>query len=116
MKKIILLALIAVLTMTGSVLAETVFDKDGIDTKITGTSILNDFKTSNNVTLIALSGAGSYAAVSSHLNGDRVFGSSSGDSILYRSVVGKDAGAKYTTAPSVSDSAEFADDTEWTAL
>jgi hypothetical protein len=72
------------------------------------TGIINQFRTSTNVTLIALGTTSTYAAVAGHLNGTREFGSSSGDSKLYWQ--SKEVGAVTQTAPTESDSSAFVGD------
>ncbi len=114
MKKLVLLIVVGVFLCTStSVLAAVTFDDEGPSVDTLG-GVMADFKTSTNVSLIALSGVASYSAFSSHLQGTRVFGSSSQDSKLYTLQTGKDAGTEYTEVPTNSDSSEF--DTGWDAL
>nr|WP_320050589.1 hypothetical protein [uncultured Desulfuromonas sp.] len=112
MKKLVfLVVLCAALTMTTSAFASLEFDEAG---NSSATGVMADYKTSKNVTLVCASAAASYAAVSSHLNGTKVFGSSSGDSVIYTKNGGKTAGEDYTTAPTASDSSEFT--SGWSSL
>lgn len=103
MKKLIFFMTLGLIACAGSAFASANFTA----TAGAGTGILNQFRTSNNVTLVLSSGAATYAAVSSHKLGDRVFGSSSGDSKIYKLDAGKTDGTDYTTAPSASDSSTF---------
>jgi hypothetical protein len=104
-----------VFCLASSSLAAITFTDEGAQSaSFDASSVLNDYKTSTNVTLIGVGTSATYAAVSSHLQGTRVFGSSSQDSIIYTLDAGKDAGTAYTTAPTNSDSSEFA--SGWTSL
>jgi hypothetical protein len=105
----IVLALFMVLVSAASVFASETFTDEG-NANVTG--VMADYKASNNVTILCTSAASSYAAFSGHLNGERQYGSSSGDSGLYWS--DKTEGTAITTAPTASDSSEF--DSGWTAL
>ena len=102
-----------VLALASTVLAaETFTDAGPTSTDLTG--VVKDYKTSKNVSLVAVAVPASYSAVSSHVNGTKVFGSSSGDAIIYYLDAGKAAGTAYTTAPTNSDSSEFT--SGWTKL
>ena len=106
MKKLVILLTICVMLISAStVLAETFTDAGPTSTDLTG--VVKDYKTSKAVTLIAVASTASYSAVSSHLSGTKVYGSSSGDAIIYTLTAGKSAGTAYTTAPTKSDSSEF---------
>lgn len=108
-KTSIILAVFMVLISAASVFASETFTDEG-NASVSG--VMADYKTSNNVTILCTSGASSYAAFSGHLNGDRQYGSSSGDSGLFWSA--KTEGTAITTAPTASDSSEF--ESGWTAL
>ena len=112
MKKIIFLFVVIglVLTFSSAVFAAETFTNTG---NANVSDIMADFKTSKNVTLISTAGLSSYAAVSSHLNGGKVYGSSSGDALIFTLDNDKTAGTAYTTEPSSSDSGEFT--SGWTA-
>ena len=113
MKKIIYLMVVLslLLTFSSSVFAQVTYTNTGGTISHTGTltsgSVVDDFAVSKNVTLIALSAPSSYSVVSSHLQGAKVYGSSSGDSVIFTLDAGKTAGAAYTTPPTNSDSSEF---------
>jgi hypothetical protein len=78
-------------------------------TEVTSYPTLN-FQASNNVKVYASSAAQTYAAISSHLNGDRVFGASSNETVIrYKE---KNTGEWYTTL-GASDSSAFSD---WSSL
>lgn len=109
---VLILGLVLGLATTG--LAAVTFDNAGNDGSLTAGSVMDDYRTSTNVSLIGLSAAASYSAVSSHLQGTRVFGSSSQSAQLFRLDAGKEAGVVYDTDPTNSDSSEF--DSGWTAL
>lgn len=94
------------------VIADATFNSTGTTATVTG--ILSQYKTSTNVDLLVDSEVGEYAAVSSHLNGDRVFGSSSNESVLYRLVDGKTVGVAYATAP--ASDLDFSSSTAWDSL
>ena len=82
------------------------FNINGTSTTLThATSILSTFKTSTNVTLMTNASATAYAATSSHLNGNRQFGTASGSTLLYYK--DKTSGATLNSAPTKSDSSEF---------
>lgn len=108
-------ALLSLVLFLGSVstgLAAMTFTSDAAATNASG--VMANFRTSSNVTLIALSAAPSYAAFSAHLNGDRQYGSSSGDSQLF--FTPKVAGTALATGPTASDSSEFQDEDTWESL
>lgn len=107
-KKIkVFLFLIVLIFSAGIASAVTTFDSDGVDTD---SALLDNFRTSKNVELNALGNTTTYAAVSGHLQGDKEYGSASGDSKIYFQA--KTEGAQ-PSDPSASDSSAFAD---WSAL
>ena len=119
MKKMtVLFAMALLLGFPLAAMSETTFsgseEPDGKDV----IGIVSQFRTSTNVLLIAKGGASSYAACSGHKNGDRAYGSSSGDAKLYWAP--KDVGAEVTFLPSKSDSSAFIQggtvQDPWTAL
>lgn len=110
MKKFIILTACVFLAFSSAAFAET-FDQDGPSTA-TGSTVLDAFKTSKNVTIGVLGNTLTYAAVSGHSQGNRQFGSASGDSKLYAMDV--DLGTE-VAAPDESDSSVFAG-SGWTAL
>lgn len=77
------------------------------DGSLTAGSVVADFAVSKNVTLVALASADTYAAISSHLNGTKLYGSSADDSVIYVDTADKTSGTAYTSAPSSSDSGAF---------
>ena len=85
-KGIFLLTLMFILGYSTVGLANKTFNADGTGTGQTdanATDVLKNFRCSNNVKIVVNSAAQSYAAVSGHLNGDREFGTASGDSKIY---------------------------------
>lgn len=110
-----LLMVVFLLTVSTSWAAVT-FKDDGVQGSptIPASSVLNDYKTSTDVTLVALGDTATYAVVSSHLRGTRVFGSSSQDAGIWTLDAGKDSGSVYTTAPTASDSGAFS--SGWSSL
>jgi len=110
-KGIFLFTLIFILGCGATVFAAKVFDDGGAPAGITG--VMADFTASKNVEIHIKGVAQTYAAVSGHLNGNREFGSSSGDPKLYWK--GKDAGTAVAAADvTASDSSAFG--TGWSAL
>lgn len=87
------------------VFAEVNFTTDGPSSDLTG--VMDDYRTSNNVTLTCGADADSYAAASAHLNGDKIYGSSSGDSILYTKNEDKEPGDSLNISFANDDSGEF---------
>lgn len=72
---------------------------------------------SNKVTLATVSAGDAYAAVTGHSAGNKIYGSTSGDTKIY--VAESDPVDVSTNAPSDSDTAQFATDTaglSWKAL
>ena len=102
MKKIILTIILVFGLMSFSYAATMTCNEDGCSG---ASNNLEGFKTSKNVTLVANTVVQSYAAVSSHLNGDKVYGSSSDSPVIKWTT--KTKGTAYTTAPSASDSSAF---------
>lgn len=102
MKKVLFIALILgfVASIPFASFATTTFDSDGGS----GTGIMADFKTSDNVQIHVSSNATSYAATSGHLNGDKAYGAASSDSIIY--VQDKTEGQNVSD-PGGSDSSVF---------
>lgn len=81
MKKLILLTIIGLaLSITPAVAAVTFSNTTG-GTGVTG--LLAGYRTSTQVTLVGLGSVSAYNAVSGHLQGDTMFGSSGGDSVIY---------------------------------
>jgi hypothetical protein len=89
----------------------TKFDATGEDLD-TGSALLDQFRTSKNVLLLASSSKTTYAAISGHSQGDKQYGSASGDSKIY--FQSKKEGVDPTGPGAASDSAAF--ETGWTAL
>ena len=112
MNKIFLIVVLVVFSVSGSAFASETFTSTGAAGTPNG--VLSQYRTSTNVTLVVTSIVSNYSAVSSHLNGDRVFGSGSDDAVLYRLTAGKTAGTAYTTAPGNSEA--FASGGTWTSL
>ena len=103
MKKLFLL--LALVLCSGTVFAETTFtDADEPDGKTT-TGVVNSFRTSKNVILIAEGVSSTYSAVSGHTQGDRAYGSAAGDSKIYWA--SKDAGTDVSYDLSASDTSAF---------
>ena len=83
------------------------------------TDIVKQFKTSNNVNLYVIANKTTYAATCDHLNGDKVYGSSAGDSVIYfqkKTDLSIDTGQHYDTGPSRSDSGAFTASGGWENL
>jgi len=78
MKKVILIGFALSLLSTSAFAAD--FDSDG-NTSVSG--VLLGFKTSKQVIVTCNSIAQTYAAAADHLNGTRVYGTASGDPLLY---------------------------------
>ena len=115
MKKIVFMTLITVFMISGSVFADTTFDSTGeVNGVVAANTIIAQYRTSNNVSLLTMATVSDYSAVTYHLNGDRVFGSSSGESVLYKLAAGKNAGDDYTTYPAATEG--FASGATWDAL
>jgi len=114
MKKLFSLILIVgfVLSLSTFSFAETVFTTTGPDTAKTG--VLNDFKASNKVEVHGLGNTIGYAATSGHLNGDKLYGSASNDSIIYKA--DRVAGEATIVVPGASDSSAFVGATGWSPL
>ena len=112
MKKIILMMIIVAFMFTGSVFAEVFSSTGPTSTSLTG--VIDDYRTSTNVTLVVLSSVSAYNAVSSHLNGDRVFGSGSSESVLYELIANKTAGTSYSKAPALT--IDFGSNSLWESL
>ena len=75
-----------------------------------------DFRCSKNVQIRCNSGGQSYAAISDHSSGDKVYGLSSNSSIIYykkKSDLNITVGQHYDQDPSTSDSSAFSD---WSSL
>ena len=100
-KGIFLLTLIFILGCGATGFASKTFDANG-NSSVTG--VLADFKTSKNVGIFVTSAVQTYAARAGHLNGNREFGSASGDTKIYYKT--KSTGSS-ATAPGASDSSEF---------
>ena len=108
-KGIFLLTLMFILGCSTVGFANKTFKDDGTGTAQTDTSLpvfLQNFKCSKNVKIVVNSVAQSYAAVSGHFNGDREFGSASGDPKI-RWETKATGTAVLDTDPSASDSSEF---------
>jgi len=75
---------------------------------------LQSFQLSKGVTITYDCGANSYGLITSHQQGDTLFGGGSNDSAVYRTKTGKTEGAAYTTVPTTSDSSQF--HSGWTAM
>ncbi|MDY0397719.1 MAG: hypothetical protein RBR03_03585 [Desulfuromonas thiophila] len=91
----------------------TKFDATGENLDPTGSALLDQFRTSKNVLLWASSSKTTYAAISGHSQGDKQYGSASGDSKIY--FQSKEEGVDLdATGLGASDSAAF--ETGWTAL
>lgn len=118
MKKIIFLAFIVCFFSAGTSFAETTFQNSGNDGDFDG--VLDQYRTSAKVMLIAKGSNAAYNAVAGHLQGDWMYGSSGGDAVIYRQV--KVAGVDVTAAnvpeipATASDTAGFAEDAKWEAL
>ena len=112
-KKIIYLVLIIGFLVSLPVVsfAMTVFNSNGPTPAKTG--VLNDFRASNNVEVHGSGNATTYAATSGHLNGDKEYGSSSGDSIIYKHDKTK---GSTVDDPASSDSSQFTASNGWTGL
>ena len=104
MKKIFTLLLVAMLLTPAAAMAFTEEEIADTDTGET-ISVL-----SNNVTLLHTGNAMTYAAISGHLNGSKIYGSSSEDTKIYSQV----SDPVDVVAPTDSDSGDF--QTGWTAL
>lgn len=76
---------------------------------------LESFQLSKGVTITYACGANSYGLITSHKQGDTLYGGGSNDSGVYRTKTGKTEGTEYTTVPTGSDSAQF-HGTDWTAM
>jgi len=102
MRKVLFIALILgfVVSIPFASFATTTFNSDGGS----GSGIMADFKTSNNVEIHVSSNHTTYAATSGHLNGDKAYGAASSDSIIY--VQDKNKGA-VVGDPGGSDSSVF---------
>lgn len=110
MKKMtVLFAMALLLGFPLAAMSETTFSDsakpDGEEVK----GIVSQFRTSTNVLLIAEGTNSTYAAVSGHLNGDRRYGSSSGDSKLYWKSKVAGTGLTDTDKAEASDSSAFVD-------
>ena len=112
MKKIVLMIVIVTFMCSGSVMAAVTFTSAG-STGTTG--IIASYKASTKVTLVATALTANYSAVSSHLNGQRVYGSGSNESVIYTLAAGKTAGDAYTTGQA-ADFAFGSDATLWKTL
>lgn len=113
MKKIIIVSFLSIF-FASPILAATTFDSSGASATVNG--VLADFKSSKQVNVIASSAAQTYAAIADHLNGTRIFGSSSGDSLIYFNENDKTAGTQATaTELSASDSSAFTG-ANWSSL
>jgi len=69
----------------GSANAAT-FDSSGLDSAVTpnhNPTVLSGFKSSKQVTVAVNASTQSYAATADHVNGTRVFGTASGDPLIY---------------------------------
>ena len=100
-KGIFLLTLMFILGCSTVGFASNTFDANGDSTNSTITGVLQNFKCSKNVEILVNSVTQSYAAIASHYNGDRAFGSASGDPKIHWE--SKTTGT-YATAPTASDS------------
>jgi len=85
MKKILTLCMVFSLCSTAAFAAGGSFTSSGPASGITGItgSALNEFKASANVQVRCNAVAASYGAASDHLNGNRVYGTKSGDALIY---------------------------------
>ena len=68
---------------------------------------LDSFQLSKNVTITYQIAAETYALISSHKQGDNLYGGAAGDSSVYVYRGGKTKGQDYTTDPTASDSSAF---------
>lgn len=113
-KGIFLLTLIFILGCGSAGFAAELFndsDDPAIADTTTAHDILDNFRCSKNVEIHVLASAQTYAARAAHLNGNREFGSASGDPKLCW--IAKDTGTD-ASDPTASDSSEF--DSGWSAL
>ena len=83
MKRLIMIGCALTLSLIAtSAFATASFTSNGGSANNT-TGVLKEFKTSKNVTLLVKASDQSYAAKSKHENGNRTFGSASGDPLIY---------------------------------
>lgn len=113
MKKTIMICLVLIclvasmafaLSQQVTTTAYALLDPSGAATQLT-------IKPSTNVTLMLESGVGGYAVAASHLNGDRVFGTSFDSQVIFWTA--KTSGTQYTTAPAASNTSAFSG---WSSL
>ena len=112
MKKILLLSIMTALIFAASSLVYAAEVTDGGCGDSYSFSTDNEWAASKNVTLCLNGSPQSYAIITKHLNGNRIFGTASNTSKLYFKE--SSSGTAIDTAPSKDDSAEFGDG--WTEL
>lgn len=74
---------------------------------------LTSFQLSKNVTITFHTSNNSYALITSHEQGDTLYGAGSNDSAVYKDSADKTEGTAYTTTPTASDSSEFNGGGNW---
>ena len=85
MKNLILFTIVGFVLSVSSAVADTTFSNDAVpDPVVTSGSVLEGYRTSSNVVLIAKGSTASYNAVAGHEQGDTMYGSSAGDSVIYK--------------------------------
>lgn len=100
--------------------ASATFTSEGTTTDLAhDPSVLTGFKTSKQVTVAVNASKQSYAAAADHINGTRVFGTASGDPLIYyfEKATG-DVGTTQAAAElaDASDSSAFVDAAGWSSL
>lgn len=120
MKKLILLTVIALALSFSPAFAAVTFSNSTGGAGMTG--LLAGYRTSTQVTLIGKGDNAAYNAVSAHLQGDTMYGSSGGDSVIYKNTADKVPGTAVAAGnvPAIpataSDTSGFPAVAAWSAM
>jgi len=113
MKKIIMIGFVFSL-FSSSAFAAVTFDSTGASATVTG--VVADYKASKQVNVIVASGVQTYAAISDHLNGSRIYGTTSGDPLIYFNETDKTPGTQATATNLIASDSTFEVVANWESL
>ena len=105
--------LLVMIISVAMVIPAMAFAGTGTLTAPTNPSNLTSFQLSKNVTITYNIGDNAYALITSHQQGDTLYGAGSNDSAVYRNKTDKTEGTAYETAPTASDSSVFNSGGNW---
>lgn len=120
MKKLILFAIIGLALSVSPAVAAVTFSNAATGSGTAG--LLAGYRTSTKVTLIGLGSVSAYNAVAGHLQGNEMYGSSGGDSVIYENVTEKTPGTAVAVGnvPAIpatnSDTSGFGSATTWAPM